>query len=461
MADDSHDLNYRLMHGPVPGSACISGIGADNAQTNLPCIALDELKFFKSSRGSGVIKVDKNASNYASDVMAAFDTYSSNSFRNSSNLKTTIYAALAFLKGHRGGEESPAFGLIDSREKAEALIVAGIGDIAQEFEAAKVKYLDLINRAARNTNLSGLTDRVLPGMSLPITLEGEVERLKGKTNESDYRHQTCQYLNYGRFFTGPDLRNNYDNATVNRLDKQFALIEVLLRHNLCSVINAKMGNLSGISAETVHEGDIEQSYNSNTNQTTFSLKPGESTSVNSHNAVNDNHSGGYLFTMLGFTLQYRAFASCLAELQDQLRNVTYSNGKSAWDESLIVLYSEMGRKPDDRGTEHYGNGNSIAMWGGALHFDCLGDIYDESTHPWHIQYPGTWGSGKAIRAQDTSDPNLKGRRVLNENIGTTICTILRYPTTPAPNNNSLVFIDEVNSSATYQIPTGKTYVRNP
>jgi hypothetical protein len=450
MFDDSHDLNSRLMHGPVAGSPSISGIGADSALSNIPCISIGKFPFYKSENGIGVTEIDTGISNYMSNVMASFNTYANQSFRQTASLKDKIYAALDFLKGYRGGENSPLNGLVDSRERAEAIIVAGIGDLVQEYEDAKSKYEDLNLRSIRNTNLPGLTDQALPGCQFPITVEGDVQ-FEGKTYESNYRQATCQFQHYHYYLTGSDMRNNFNGARTSDLEKQFALAEVLLKHQLCGNINIALGTLGNVSTNT--GSNLTRQYDPASNTTTFDV--GSSGNDNWYMGF-DNHSGGYIHSLLGYTLFYRAFSSCLAELQDQLRATTYAGGANAWNESLVVLYSEMGRKPDDRGTEHYGNGNAISMWGGVLSFDCLGDIYDKGFHPNHTQFPGTYGSGKEMVSDDQ---NLNGRRILNENIASTICNILRYPRTPAPNNNSLVFVDEVNGVASYQIATGRTFAR--
>jgi hypothetical protein len=440
------------MYGPIPGEPSITGIGADVSQTNLPFISVGSSPYFKSLKGIGEIKVNRAEDNYISKIMEPFEVSVSNSFRGNLSLKDRIYSALGVIKGHSGGENNFFKGLLDSREKAEAVIVAGISEFIQEFETARVKYEDLILRAIQNTNLPGLTDQPIPGCQFPISVEGDVQ-FEGNTSEDDYRHATCQFQHYSRALCGSDMRNYFTNITIDWLDKEFAMVEVLLKNNLCSTISCEFFRVRNI--EWIRGQNLSRSYNSSTNTTTFNITGEDPTPASSFGY--DNHNGGYLISLLIYTLQYRGFASCLAELQDQLKTVTYSNGKNAWNETLVVLYTEMGRAPDDRGTEHYGNGNAVAMWGGVLRFDCLGDIYNETySNSMRNSFPGTFGSGKEMVS---SDPNLNDRRIINANVASTIAAICRYPTSPAPNNNSLISIDEISEVAQYKIPTGKTYAR--
>jgi hypothetical protein len=452
MDDNSHDFNQRKMYGPIPGEPSITGIGADASQTNLPFVSVGDSPYFKSLKGTGEIKVSRSENNYISKIMEPFESPVANSFRGNLSLRDRIYSALGVIKGHSGGENNFFKGLLDTREKAEAVIVAGISEFIQEFETARAKYENLIHRSIRNTNLPGLTDQPLPGCQFPITVEGDVE-FKGNRSENGYRYATCQFQHYSKVMCGSDIRNYLTNISLRWLDKEFAMIEVLLKNNLCSTISCQLYAINDI--EWIYGQNLSRSYDSSTNTTTFNITSEEPET--SYSFGYDNHSGGYLISLLIYTLQYRAFASCLAELQDQLKNVTYSNGKNAWNETLVVLYSEMGRAPDDRGTEHYGNGNAIAMWGGVLKFDCLGDIYNES-YSNHLRnsFPGTFGSGKEMVS---SDPNLNNRRIINANVASTIAAICRYPISPAPNNNSLVNVDEISEVAQYKISTGKTYAR--
>ena len=449
MDDDGHVGNRRRMFGPIPGEQSITGIGADFSKTNIPCMSIGDVTYYKSKKGTGLVNIDDRENNYMDKLMKPFEASSSNSFRNNVSIRDQIYAALDVIKSNNASDNSLFKGLLDSRKKAEAVIVAGVSDFIQQYLAAEAKYLDLIERSVRETNLPGITDRPIPGCQFPITVDGDVD-FRGHKNEENYKYATCQFTWYLKPLCGEDLRKDYDECTTWYLHKKFAMIEVLVKNNLCSTISVWCDALRSVRT-TLGEG-LSKNYDSSTDKTTFSISSAEPRSNSGMNF--DNHGGGYLYTLLSHTLYCRALASCIAELQDQLKSVTYDNGKNAYNESLIVLMSEMGRRPEDDGTQHYGNGNAVAMWGGVLSFDCLGDVYNTSYGSYKDQSPWSYGTGKEMVS---NDQNLNGRRILNANVASTICSICRYPTSPAINNNSLVIVNEENESSTYSIPTGKTY----
>lgn len=106
----------------------------------------------------------------------------------------------------------------------------------------------------------------------------------------------------------------------------------------------------------------------------------------------DEHDLGFLDSLYVNTILNRALAACVLGLKDTLKSTPHKNGGNLFNETLIQISAEFGRKPkeDKTGSDHSPEAGSATLISGAIKGrEVIGDIKYGSKKS--VKYPGTYG----------------------------------------------------------------------
>ncbi len=135
------------------------------------------------------------------------------------------------------------------------------------------------------------------------------------------------------------------------------------------------------------------------------------------NLTADQHFVGSVTSVFFTSLMYRAFASCLLELTNQLK------AESLFDNTVLHVMSEFSRTPkkNGAGSDHGFRGASAMIISGMVKQPGLiGNILKESkSSATRSRYPGTWGEAAPLFQS--------GRNLVNDDIIQTLCEMLEIP----------------------------------
>ncbi len=133
------------------------------------------------------------------------------------------------------------------------------------------------------------------------------------------------------------------------------------------------------------------------------------------NLRTDQHFVGSVTSVFFTSIMYRAFASCLLELTNQLK------AEGTFDSTVIHVGAEFSRTPkkNGAGSDHGFNGSSSMIISGMIQQPGLiGNIAKQaSSSSMRDRYPGTYGEAAPLFKES-------GRRLVNDDIIQTLCEML-------------------------------------
>lgn len=273
----------------------------------------------------------------------------------------------------------PAAEAINSdRKAAEDLLKQGFPGLAGQWTTLLNKYRDLISRAIDPTQrLAGIN-------ALPIGVTGS-------------RDQTYAFGGAANVVTAADVRSLIQtNTNIARMAEHFAVTEYVILNDLSRSISLSLGQMSNLS------------LNGNTSRISRF----------------DEHNTGKMITLYMNTMYYRALASCVLELIDQLK------ANSLFNDTVIDVGGEFNRSPRRNmfGSDHGWQGASVTVYSGAIQGPLIiGNLLKQGPS---AAYPGTWGYGGGV-------PQLAGSQVGLAHVGATMGTLLRAPS-PVTSTGPLV-----------------------
>lgn len=326
---------------PIIGGKSLSGLFAGKTNTSFPAVVSGSIS--KAFKGKGVLS--PVALSYEVNRKGNPISRATNYFEGRMPAENSgVDQALAEFDKYAASNNFEQKGLAQSKEKADALIKAGVDIFKVQWDSTYAKYLGLVREAIVGDN----TDKFMDTVALPVP--------QGTTAQPDVRTQTSNSKYLDKKIT--DLRSIVkDTTTVKELASTFAAIEILITQNLTQVVTADLGILRGLS--------------SNISTGKFDLP-------------NDQRFTGNLVSTIGTTYLYRAILNCTEELIAQL------DSRGLYKKTLIQFGSEFNRSPkvNGSGSDHGYLGCSTLLMSGMINgTSVIGNIKDD-TSP---SYGGTWG----------------------------------------------------------------------
>ncbi len=418
MVFDGHEINSKRLEAPSLGHHSIAGLHDHTTPGLFPCIALEGEKESGtaaqaySSPTKSKIPIKKTSSHYVNDLLESFLSKSSDEV--SDDLLEEILTVKfrrdnisSFIKQHR------------EKKRAKKYILEKYSNIKSDYEKAITKYQDLIDRCLKKTNLEGITDKKIPGLKLPISLEKKLHPDGTPFQIVDY---IGAYKQEDNIILADDLRTMFDTAEIKELSKQMALTEVAITYNLTNSIILNISPLKELRTEVIPLEDLV--LKNKGSKVVISIKNNSSPKILNINHEADSHQTGSLSTFLCDTLMWRAVASTTQELI----NVIKKTDSKLWKNTLIHLTTEFEREPGDidKGSHHGFTGHTSTFFSGSIdRTNVIGNIYNISHDPTDVSPGcGTWGKGAPIAA-------LGDRTMVYGNIASSIADFLGCPS-PMP-----------------------------
>lgn len=411
---DGHAGNHYLQLQPQTGGPSLGGLVADASTKPIPAVRVDSefWSAYKSPRGIGQVNLygfpifsnptAPPPTNPLGQLLSPFNKTSDNlpasylSRRQAMDLsiRRVLDTAALYAKSNVPG----ASALYSLRGKAETLIRDGIGNVASEYSTLYAKYRSLITRCAQGVNpgagrlspMLGITDRPVAPSSDPFA-------------NSFYNHvEVVTAVN-------PDLRTLLqDSSTPIALAESMAVAEYLIKNGYSSSVTCGLNLfVMGMNCMVAaNRAPLTAEMNR------LSL---------------DSHGNGAYVDLILSSFVWRSVAACLNELITQLK------AANLWNETVIQLSTEFGRKPREVavGSDHGIESGSVSVFSGAINKPFVVGDTQIAADPSLTLYQGTWGYGAE------NDVGGGKARLTQGYAASTIAHLLRVKT-PTPNNLTLL-----------------------
>lgn len=444
MVFDGHEINSKRLEAPENGSYSISGLHDHHSSTIFPCLALEGEKESGtaaqaySSPSKNVIPIKQTSTHYINDLFESF--LNNETDQESDQLLEEIFA-VKFRRDNLGNYIKG----IRNKRKAKRFIKTNYNEIKNDYESSIAKYQTLIDKSIRSTKVKGVTDKEIPGLKLPITLNKQYHKNKSPFMIEDY---IGAYKQSEHIILNKDFREIFKTAEIRELSKQLALTETAIKYNLTSSIILNISPLKELQADVVSLDDLKFSEDKST--VTISLKENASIKKLKINHEADSHQTGSLSTLICDTLMWRAVASCTNELINSIKN----RDEKLWKNTLIHLTTEFEREPGeiDKGSHHGFTGHTSTFFSGSIEgTNIIGNIYDNSYDPTDVSPgTGTWGKGAPIE-------KLAGRTMVYGNIASSIADFLGCPS-PMPHEPRIFKLENGKITSLIEDPKNKKYM---
>ena len=372
----------QLLHFKPSGAIrSLPALTGDFAPTPIAAVNLRSGNYsYNSLAGKTPVQVGGGGNMLQTLLNPFISTASTNFLNNLDQVNDAVEDAITSLDD-LAKERHPAAEILSSdRAGVERLLKQGFPDLANQWNSLKNKYSDLISRAIDPTqSLAGLTDK-------PIGLtsgRGAEYALNVAANE----------------VSTADLRTLIkDTSTIGSMAEHFAVAEYVILNDLSRSVSLQLGTLNGLST-------------SGNDQANFRF---------------DEHNTGGMVSLYLNSMYYRALASCLLELIDQLKSA------GLYEETVLDVGGEFNRSPrrNAGGSDHGWQGASVCLYSGAINGPLV--IGNLKANGPSAGYPGTWGYGAEI-------PELGGKQIGLAQVGATIATLLRAPS-PVTSTGPLVAV---------------------
>lgn len=343
MEIDSHGLSNARQVAPIVNGMSVSGMLADVSPLPIPSISgpsVDSVQAFKSKRGLTYSLIDYTSNATVNPIVTLLKSFkgehhvrATHSKRNLALQEQALREFDRYAEAH-GVTESALSKMYDA---ANNLIEGKVFDESAKWNAVYTKYRNLVSAALlpAKGSIPGLNDR-------------QIQTIAG-----DNRFQITQTA----WLNTTDIRNIVDASTaVGRMAENFAVAEMLL------------GKVT--STMTLNFSDMTNLVHANGR---FTL-------------AHDQHRVGTPVSVVGTTLFYRAFLSCMTELVKQLK------AAQMFDRTVIHMGSEFNRQPrfDNSGSDHGVRGSGCSIISGMLaEGGVVGNIRVNNVNTGN--YRGTWG----------------------------------------------------------------------
>lgn len=403
---DGHQFNLTTQMAPVGGISSMSGLGADISQRPFEAIQYPErgsYNKFDSQKGKAINVLKDNAP----PLRTLFEGLlpSAGELAKASNLKARNVAAYeraqSQLKALSQMDATGAKALKDSIENARVLLKKGVGDIDGYWNSAVNRYRNIINTAARTTNIPGISDQPI------IPTAGNLHWTFAMRGSQPDLHPD------------QDLRSAIPNLQINALAENLALAEFMIRGEYATSIEVHMD--AGLNNVTIR--------NAAGAMVTGTHEP-------------DMHTTGGFPALLMMNCFYRGVLAGVAEFKQRLQSQQTSLGTNAWEETVMHFVGDFTRiaRLDGGGSDHGFNqlGSSVISGSFTNGPFVLGNILTGATNGY---YGGTIGTATKIdnyNITGTPGPVFASSQ---------IAELLRLPNNPFKNlANPVIKIEGTNLS---------------
>lgn len=315
---DGHIFNLTTQMAPIGGISSMSALGADISQRPFEVVQYPNrggYHKFDSQKGKAVNILN----NTAPPLKTLFEGLlpSAGDLAKASNLKARNVAAYeraqSQLKALSQMDAAGAKTLKNSLENARVLLKKGVGDIDGYWAAAVNRYRNIIDTAARTSNIPGISDQAI------IPTAGDVHwrfGLRGSDNDLS---------------ADQDLRSILPNLSIGAIAENFALAEFMIRGEYASSIEVHMD--AGLNNITIKKSD-------------------GSMASGSHEP--DMHNTGSFPALLLMNCFYRGVLAGVLEFQQKLQSQQTSLGTNAWEETVMHFVGDFTRiaRLDGAGSDH-------------------------------------------------------------------------------------------------------------
>lgn len=365
---DGHAFNSTVQQAPVGGVSSLTGLAADYSGSTFEAVEWPDrggYGSFYSAKGKALNKLSgdplKSLLEGFGPPPAGRSLARSVKDRNRDAFDLAQSRLKAYAQSDFVGSQIVAKNLSNATD----LMKKGIGNIEGYWTSAVARYRSVIETSLRATGLVGISDFPLisdEGSFWGVHVADGNRRLL-LSSDFDFRDSI-------KTMTSPDL-----------LAEGLAMAEYIIKEGLVSSFNFQIGD-----------------------PTNLTLKDKENGAVNAHLAIKDMHETGAVASLFIMNAYYRAIASGLLELIDQLKN-TRKNNTDLWSETVVQIISEFNRtaRSNGSGSDHGFNQMVTSAFSGAFNNGpiVVGNI-SKSGH--NEGYSGTQGIGAEIE-----DYNQKGR----------------------------------------------------
>lgn len=270
-----------------------------------------------------------------------------------------------------------ANGVNDNAIKAKRILHSTVEAFAQlqdEGQDLVDKYSELIRRTLDHSSnpYAGINDRPI-GRTLAAS---DSELLKGTHRHGDgdvLQNLVNGSVDLRSVLMGSNLQG-VDEANLKELAGQFAVLEFVIKYNICPSISVGINTFRNIL-------------------TKFLSASGSGLRAN---MVHDQHFTGYMPGIYINSMFYMSFTACLLEL---IRTM----GPALFEDTLIYLAGEFGRSAhfSGRGSDHASGAANVSLISGRVNqFKIIGNIYKDSAGAnlpaIPLKYQGNWGQGAPI-----------------------------------------------------------------
>jgi hypothetical protein len=390
MNKDGHDVNSKSIESDSEGKVSLGGRIASHHPSRFPAISVSG----KSGPFKGTVSaflteeslksldcISKADQSYLEQVLSLYEqTPEENSSHEPESRLKELLAKINLALG----EESPlTYTQIKSLQKLP------FNEIYRDFLKSKKKYLSLIEKTLFNLKIKDISGATPKGISFPISFE---------LNESK-SHSPLDYMGAYRFedyiISNQSIEDIFSKVNSNELADRMALCEVALSYELTSVLLINIDSLKNIQLKKAVPVD-KISSKVDGNKITFSCADKDlyTSKEKGEDFTNDCHFIGTHASLVGYSLLYYSFATCLNEFQTFLK-ATKRYGQTLYDRSLIHLTSEFERAPqtNQAGSDHGWKGHTSTLISGKFRgLNLFGNIKIKSPNTVN-DLNCTWGEG--------------------------------------------------------------------
>lgn len=357
---DGHPFNATAQQTPVGGVASVAGMAADESKKTFEAVQWPDRGDFGSFASMGGKALNKLTGSPLANLMEGFGGPQSGlvAARNLKNRNIAAYElAQARLVAYSKSEHAGASIVAKNLTNATAMMKKGIADVDSFWGPAVGRYQNVMRASLRQSGLAGISDMALISTQDPTWKMHVAEGNFGMVLSGDY-----------------DLRSALATVEVPyALAEGLALAEYVFKKGLVTSLDIMSGEQIG-----------------------WLLKRAGAGALTSHTLIHDMHESGAAGAVFQTTTYFRALASGLLELIDQLKGSSI-NGKTIWSETVVQLISDFGRsaRADGSGSDHGFNQMVTSVFSGAFTNGphVVGNIA-QSGHGGG--YTGTQGIGVAI-----------------------------------------------------------------
>lgn len=356
MEINSHPLSNARQVAPIVNGMSVSGMLADASPLPIPSISgpdVESVRAFRSRKGLSYSRIDYTSNATVNPIITLLKSFKGE------HLGRPAHSARNVALQHQAMKEFDLYaqknGITESAlssmyESANNLIEDGIFAESSQWAAVQAKYAGLCRTALTPAfgSIPGLNDRAIPAVA------------------TDPRFRIDQTT----ALVSSDVRTIVGARTaIAQMAENFAIAEMLLG-KVTSTMTLQFSNMTGL----VRDGG------------TFSL-------------THDQHNVGSAVSVVGTTLFYRAFLSCMHELVTRLKD------KELFDRTVIHMGSEFNRSPriDGSGSDHGVTGSGCSIISGMLaEGGVVGNLKINNTTT--SNYKGTWGLAADFEMEGMNRP---------------------------------------------------------